>query len=73
MSRRSDYVKEPSRPLVFNVPQKTADYMKYIAAWEKKTMTEVLTARINEFIQEWKELNPAKADLWRQQYEDCRD
>lgn len=75
MSRTSDYtkVKEPTRQLVFYVPLSSIALLKYAGAWEKKTMTQMMTKTLNEFLEKWKEENPAKYELWRQQHEDCGD
>ena len=40
---------------------------------KKETMSKLVIRQINTLLKDWKEANPAKYELWRQQYEDCRD
>lgn len=74
MSRGSDYTKDkPSRKHMLTLPENTAALLKYVAAWEKETMSKIVIRQINALLRDWKQANPAKYELWRQQYEDCGD
>lgn len=75
MSIQSDYTKPKvfTKNWMMSLPEETANLLKYVSAWEKKTMTQMVRARIDDLLADWKERNPEKYELWRQQYENSRD
>jgi hypothetical protein len=74
MSRGSDYTNDkPTRKHMLTLPENTAALLKYVAAWEKETMSKIVIRQINALLRDWKQANPEKYELWRQTHENCRD
>ena len=75
MSKQSDYTKPKSftRHCIFTLPEDTAALLKYVAAWEKQTMTQMIRRHIDDFLSQWRQENPGKYEVWRQHHENSRD